>query len=75
MPVLLQAVHRNKPYLSAANAEEEIREQELRPESFSPPRKLPPGVELAVRREGSTRVYTVTPSGSKPARHVIYEAP
>ncbi len=72
IPVVLRATHRNKPYISAANAEAEIQEQALRPESFSPPKGLPRNVELAVRREGSAPIYTVTPADSQPGGHVIY---
>lgn len=71
-PALLRATRANRPYLTVDGAHEEIRQQELRPASFSPPKRLRRDVELSVRREGTTHIYTVTPTTSTPVGHVVY---
>ncbi len=72
LPVFLRATRANKPFISAEGAVDEVRRQELRPTSSRPPRKLRPDVAVTVRREGATPVYTVSPTTSNPAGHVIY---
>jgi len=72
VPVLLRATRRNRPFVSAAAAEAEVRGQALRPASSAPPERLRRDVAIAVRREGSRPVYTVTPKDTEPTGHVIY---
>lgn len=71
-PVLLRATRANEPYVSAQGAEDRIRERELRPAAFHPPKNLRRDVAVTVRREGATTVYTVTPTSPGPRGHVIY---
>jgi acetyl esterase/lipase len=68
----LRASRANRPYVSAAGAEAAIRAQGRHPASYHPPRRLRSDVTVTLRHEGSTPVYTVTPTASAPVGHVVY---
>lgn len=72
VPPLLRAAHANRSYRTAAGAAAAVRDQELRPRSYHPPRRLRRDVDVAVRRVDGRPVYTITPEGATPVGEVLY---
>ena len=72
IPAFLRAIRVNRPFLTAEGAAQEVRKHELRPASYSPPKRLRPEIAVSVRRHGGRPVYTVTPTRSTPSGEVIY---
>lgn len=72
IPLYLRATRANRTYISAAGARRRIRERQLRPAPWGPPRHLRRDVRVAVDARHDRPVYTVSPTRLRPRGGVVY---
>lgn len=72
VPFVLRAIRANTTFITAEGAHRRVRERELRPEPYGPPRRLRPDVRVDVQHVGGWPVYTVTPTRRPPSGNVVY---
>lgn len=68
----LRATRANATFITAEGARRRVRERELRPQAYGPPRRLRRDVRVDVDHRGGWPVYRVTPSAPTPVGTVIY---
>lgn len=72
IPPLLRAGRANATYITAEGARKRVRDRELRPEPYGPPRRLRTDVRVQVSHAAGRPVYTLTPAAAAPVGTVIY---
>ena len=72
LPLFLRVTRANAPYVTAAGARRRVREHELRPERFGPPRGLRPRVAIEVEHRMGWPVYGIRPAHRAPEGNVVY---
>jgi acetyl esterase/lipase len=72
VPVLLRVTRANRPFVTVAGARREIDDLSIRPQDFSPPRRLRSDVSLAVDHGSGWPIYTVAPKNQTPRGGVVY---
>lgn len=72
VPAFLRLTRSNRPYRTAAGAQQRIAERALRPKAFGPPRLLRRDVALEVQERDGWPVYTLRPAGGRARGAVIY---
>lgn len=68
----LRMTRANATFVTAQGARKRVRERELRPEAYGPPRLLRADVRVQVSHAAGRPVYALTPAASTPVGTVIY---
>jgi acetyl esterase/lipase len=72
IPLYIRATGRQRLLADAGRAHRHLREAPLRPQSYSPPRRLRDDVEITRTDRGAWPVYTLAPRGRPASGAVIY---
>jgi len=72
VPLYLRATRANRSFVTAAGARKRVRQRELRPLRYGPPRRLRGDVTVGVIRSHEWPVYTVAPHTGTPVGSVVY---
>jgi acetyl esterase/lipase len=72
VPVFLRLTRANRTYITAAGARRRIRERELRPSAWGPPRHLRGDVRVDVATRRGRPVYTIAPTRRAADGGIVY---
>lgn len=72
VPAVLRLIGANTTFITSQGAHARVRERSLRPQTYGPPRRLRPDVDIDVAYDSGRPVYTLTPNRSEPVGSCVY---